>query len=94
MRGIDPMTQRDRQDEAIGVLKRLFAYDKKKPFRKITLENGRYFHAPSGTVRLEELLVYDDVESSPTPMNRIRAAFFPDNPNGQHIRSRAGAGRS
>ncbi|WP_114571925.1 two-component system activity regulator YycH [Exiguobacterium flavidum] len=73
-----------------AVLKRLFAYDKKQPFRKITLESGRYFYAPSGTLRLEELLVYDDVESSPTPMNRIRAAFFPDNPNVQQIRSREG----
>ncbi|WP_312193737.1 two-component system activity regulator YycH [Exiguobacterium sp.] len=70
------------------VLKRLFAHDKKKPMTRVELKGGDYTYVASGTTRLEQVFVYDEVGQSPQPLDRIRSAFFAENSNVQQIKSR------
>ncbi len=71
-----------------SVLKRLFAYDKKKPMTKVELKGGDYTYVPSIAPKLEEVFVYDDISENPKPLSRIESAFFTENSNVQQIKSR------
>ncbi len=88
---LESMTGRFKDFKLIGdetVLKRLFAYDKKKPMTKVELKGGDYTYVPSGATKLEEVFVYDDISQDPKPLSRIESAFFTENSNVQQIKSR------
>lgn len=88
---LESTTGRFKDFKLIGddtVLKRLFAYDKKKPMTKVELKGGDYTYVPSNPPRLEEVFVYDEVAQDPKPLKRIESAFFTENSNVQQIKSR------
>ena len=88
---LESTTGRFKDFKLIGdetVLKRLFAYDKKKPMTKVELKGGDYTYVPSGATKLEEVFVYDDIAQDPKPLSRIESAFFTENSNVQQIKSR------
>lgn len=44
---------------------------------RVELKGGDYTYVASGTTRLEQVFVYDEVGQSPKPLDRIRSAFLP-----------------
>ncbi|ASI36814.1 MULTISPECIES: two-component system activity regulator YycH [unclassified Exiguobacterium] len=90
---LESATGRFKDFQLVGdetVLKRLFAYDKKKPMTKVELKGGDYTYVATATPRLEEVFVYDEVGQDPKPLDRIRSAFFTANTNVQQIKGRDG----
>lgn len=90
---LESATGRFKDFQLVGddtVLKRLFAYNKKKPMTKVDLKGGDYTYVATASPRLEEVFVYDEVGQDPKPLERIQNALFAENANVQQIKGRDG----
>lgn len=90
---LESATGRFKDFQLVGddtVLKRLFAYNKKKPMTKVDLKGGDYTYVATAPPRLEEVFVYDEVGQDPKPLERIQNALFAENANVQQIKGRDG----